>query len=162
MLASCNLSDNRHDQPSGLMVEMLRQPELTVIEDSEPEFSWVVNGNRNDDRQIAYQIFVSTTQNKAELDQGDCWDTGKILSPQSVNISYKGEPLKPNTHYFWKVRVWYQDKSVSSYSDIQSFKTGNLNDNYKTSVLPLQQTVVLPGGYFRFWQRCFWNDKGSD
>lgn len=162
MLASCNLSDNRHDQPSGLMVEMLRQPELTVIEDSEPEFSWVVNGNRNDDRQIAYQIFVSTTQNKAELDQGDCWDTGKILSPQSVNISYQGEPLKPNTRYFWKVRVWYQDKSVSSYSDIQSFKTGNLNDNYKTSVLPLQQTVVLPVRFSKKGRGGYFADFGKD
>jgi alpha-L-rhamnosidase len=144
LLNSCNLSDFRHDQPTGLMVEMLRNPEEAMIEDHEPEFSWIVSSSTNGDMQIAYQVFVSSTKNKAELDQGDLWDSGKIISSESVNVTYGGEPLKPNSSYYWKVRVWYADDKPSSYSDIQMFKTGEFKSSYQTSVMPLLIEPVKP------------------
>ncbi len=144
LMGSCDFSDNRHNQPTGLMVEMLRNPETAVVEDPEPELSWLVNGSRNGDYQTAFQIFVSSTKNKCELDQGDLWDSGKIISPESVNVTYGGEPLKPNFTYFWKVRVWFNDDNPSSFSDIQSFNTGDFKEAHRTSVMPLIREQVQP------------------
>ncbi len=144
LLVACDFADNRHDQPTGLMVELLRNPEGAVIEDPEPEFSWIANGQEKEFSQMAFQIFVSSTKNKCELDQGDLWDSGKIISPESVNVTYGGEPLKPNTSYFWKVRVWFNNDRPSSYSDIQSFTSGDFKSVHQTSVMPLVREQIKP------------------
>ncbi len=38
--------------------------------------------------------------------KADVWDSGRIASSDSINIPYNGPVLKPQTRYFWQVRVW--------------------------------------------------------
>ena len=56
------------------------------------------------------------------------WDSSKVDSNKSVNVEHRGKPLKPDTRYFWKVKIWTRDNKPTEYSDIRSFKTGPLND----------------------------------
>jgi alpha-L-rhamnosidase len=42
----------------------------------------------------------------------------------SVNVKHGGEQLKPNSTYYWKVRIWDVDNRLSDYSEVQVFKTG--------------------------------------
>lgn len=35
---------------------------------------------------------------------GDMWNSGKVKSSQSVNISYNGKKLKSDKSYYWKLK----------------------------------------------------------
>ena len=51
-----------------------------------------------------------------ERDQGDCWDSGKVSSDQSLLVDYAGRPLTSRQQCFWKVRAWDRDDKPSAWS----------------------------------------------
>ena len=108
--------------PTGLTVEYIRDPRFTKIIDSKPEFSWVVP--KEAVLQKAYQILVSSEKEKIDNNIGDVWDSGNVRSSKSSDIKFGSDPLKPNSTYFWKVRIFDQDNRLSVYSEPQQFKTG--------------------------------------
>lgn len=55
------------------------------------------------------------------------WDSGKVLSDNSVAVDYKGEPLQSNTEYIVSVTVWDIDGNM--YSSESKFETALLNQN---------------------------------
>ncbi len=107
--------------PTGLTVETIRDPRFTKIIDSKPEFSWFVPKGAG--IQKAYQILVSSEKEKIENNIGDVWNSGIVRSSQSFNIEFGGGPLKENTAYFWKVRIFDADNRLSEYSLPQQFHT---------------------------------------
>ena len=62
--------------------------------------------------------------NLIETNQGTIWDSGKILSLQSVWIAYQGPSLISGKEYFWRVRVWDEDDKPSKWSKTAKFVTG--------------------------------------
>ncbi len=65
--------------------------------------------------QSAYQVEAASSPEK--LAQGaDLWNSGKVLSDQSVEVKYAGHPLRSNTQCFWRVRVWDQAGRPSAWS----------------------------------------------
>ena len=108
--------------PTGLTVETIRDPRFTRIIDSKPEFSWVVRSGAV--VQKAYQVLVSSEKEKIENNIGNVWDSGVVQGSNSVNIEFKGGPLKENSTYFWKARIFDTDNRLSEYSEPQQFKTG--------------------------------------
>lgn len=117
--------------PSKLTVEFIRDPSKTLIQDSKPEFSWVVPEEAG--IQKAYQVLVSSSKELAEKNIGDVWDSGQVRSNKSADIELQGEALKPNTSYFWRVRIFDEINRLSEYSEIQEFKTGSLEENVTSS-----------------------------
>jgi alpha-L-rhamnosidase len=71
------------------------------IDAAKPRLSWILDSGR----QTAYQVVV-----------GGLWDSGKVLSDQSINVEYAGKPLESRTRYDWKVRVWDADGKPSAWS----------------------------------------------
>ena len=71
--------------------------------------------------QTAYQIVVK--------DPGGtlCWDSGKIMSDNSIGVSYAGIPLKASTRYIWDVKVW--DRKGKTSTSSSWFETGLMNGN---------------------------------
>lgn len=138
-------------QPTGLMCELLAHPERTHIQNRTPQFSWIVNDTEKNAFQQAYQILVSTSLEKIAQNQGDMWNSGEPnpggvwkSDPQSINIPYEGEPLQSHTTYHWKVRTWHGTDNVSPWSQVQTFHTGALTDDYTTAQYPLDVTEVVP------------------
>ncbi len=131
-------------QPSGLICELLENPEKTVITDGLPEFGWIMNSTLKDDFQSAYQIILSSGLDNLNKNIGDMWDTGKIRSAESINVEYNGKLLYSNTSYFWKVRTWNRRDEVSSYSTLQSFRTGKITQRHSTARYPLEKREVEP------------------
>ncbi len=129
--------------PSGLTVELIRDPRFTPIQDPKPEFSWIVPGEAV--IQKAYQLLVSSSRELAEMNIGDVWNSGQVRSNRSSGIELKGEDLKPNTRYFWKVRIFDRDNRLSEYSKIQTFITGSF-----------AQTSIT-GNYFRLEKIAPWD-----
>ncbi|MDP3914600.1 MAG: DUF4976 domain-containing protein [Bacteroidota bacterium] len=116
--------------PSGLMVEYIREPKNVAINDSKPEYSWVVP--KEAVFQNAYQILVASSKANIENNLGDVWNSGQVRGKVSTNVEHTGKPLNPNSKYFWKVRIWDRDNRLSEYSVFQEFKTGTFTGNIST------------------------------
>ena len=123
LLFSCNYRGP--GAPTGLLCELLSNPEQAVITDKNPEFGWIVNDKRRGAEQSAYQILVASDKHTIDKDMGNFWDSGKIDTDQSVNVEYQGKPLESNKAYWWKVRTWDQNDRPSLYSEPQRFNTGD-------------------------------------
>jgi alpha-L-rhamnosidase len=81
-----------------------------AIDAAKPGLSWKLEtGNLKPERgikQTAYQILVASSADLLKKDTGDLWDSGKVVSDQSVHIDYQGKPLASGGLCHWKVRVW--------------------------------------------------------
>ena len=91
-----------------------------------PGFSWILNHHERGQSQSAYHILVATSQALLDAEQGDMWDSGKIESEQSANVTYAGKALESRTLYYWKIRAWDACDHASPYSSAATFEMGLL------------------------------------
>ena len=96
-------------------LEALREP--MGVDEPRPRFSWQLRSQERSAAQSAYRI---------EVHAGDTlvWDSGKVVSRQNSQVEYAGAPLKPRTHYWWRVRVWDERGLDAGASRIAHFETG--------------------------------------
>ena len=97
------------------------------IDAPEPRLSWVltaVNPKARGLNQTAYRILVASTEAGLRGNKGDLWDTGKVSSPESIQIAYRGRPLTSGMAAFWKVQVWDQDGQGSEWSTVAQWSMG--------------------------------------
>lgn len=104
--------------------EMLHNP--IGLDVTAPRFSWQARASQKGMKQISYQLIVSSSKALLEKGKGDLWNSGKVLSGQSVHIVYSGKPLQSRKTYFWKVKVW-SDKNEEDWSEPSSFTMGLMN-----------------------------------
>lgn len=96
------------------------------IETSSPLFSWkIVSGERNI-YQTAYQIKVADSKQNLADDKELIWDSGKIISGESINIPCAHVSLQAATRYYWKVKIWDNRNNESEWSAINTFRMGLL------------------------------------
>jgi alpha-L-rhamnosidase len=147
------------ESPAGLMVEFIREPEQILISDPKPEFSWIVPDDAG--KQTAYQILVSSSKELLSKNIGDLWNGIKTISSGSVEVQYSGGKLFDNSKYFWKVRIWDRKGKSSSWSEIQSFRTGVLKD-YGTVGNRFVETLIKPEKLVKTGERSYFIDFGKD
>lgn len=123
--SSCNTKNN--SEIFDLRCENLHNP--TAIDKTIPRFSWKISSERKGTKQIAYQILVASDITVLEEGKADFWDSGKIESPSSIWVSYKGKNLEAGIAACWKVRIWDDNGKVSRWSEPASFGIGLLNPN---------------------------------
>lgn len=82
------------------------------VQSAHPRFSWIIESSERGQKQTAYQILVSASQEKLEQNIGELWDSGKQNSAETAHIRYAGDPLQSNSRYFWKVKVWDQNQKM--------------------------------------------------
>ena len=97
-------------EPSHLRCENLLDP--LGIDVAKPRLSWILESDRSNERQTAYQIVVAGQ-----------WDSGRVASDQSIEVEYGGKDLAPATRYTWKVRVWDAQGKPSGWSEPATFST---------------------------------------
>ena len=118
--------------------------QFAFISQKNPFFGWIVNSDKHNTIQTAYQILVASELSVIQQDEGDCWNTGKVESNESLSIRYGGKPLEPGKVYFWKVKTWDNHGLESSFSEIRQFKMADTLMDYATAVYPLQKVDVSP------------------
>ncbi|MEE8398956.1 MAG: family 78 glycoside hydrolase catalytic domain [Desulfobacterales bacterium] len=59
---------------------------------------------------------------------GDAWDSGRVESPDMVNIPYEGIPLGSDCRYYFRVRWWDGNGNESPFSDVSTFETALLEE----------------------------------
>lgn len=118
--------------------------QFVEIAQKKPFFGWEVNSKQKNTLQAAYRILVASNLKDINHNIGDIWDSGKIESRKSVNVSYAGSDLKPNTIYFWKVKTWDNHGNESEFSAISQFITATKLEDYATARYPLQKLDEHP------------------
>ncbi len=95
-------------RPEGLRCEYLHNP--LGVDVVTPRLSWQFHENESAPeknlKQIAYQILVASTPEILAAGGGDLWDSGRVESPEQLNISYAGTALRPGQRVWWQVRSW--------------------------------------------------------
>lgn len=111
------------------------------IDVTRPRLSWVLESAKRGQMQTAYRILVASSKENLEKDTGDLWDSGKVESDRSIQVVYKGTPLKSHNHCFWKVRVWDKDGGESAWSLPAMWTMGLLNaSDWKATWIGLDST----------------------
>jgi alpha-L-rhamnosidase len=121
-----------------------------------PRLFWIDESNERGQRQTAYEILVATSGKNLAANKGDLWDSGKVVSEETIQIPYGGGQLKSLQQVFWKVRVWGGDGKVSSWSKPATWTMGlqpgdwqakwiGATDTNIPSILLRREFVVKPG-----------------
>jgi len=97
------------------------------MDEEQPRLEWVnmASPGERGQRQTAWQVQVIADGGKWGAADA-AWNSGKVASPESVQIVYGGAPLQPRMRYLWRVRVWDRDGHASPWSATAFFETGML------------------------------------
>ena len=106
---------------NSLHCEYLNNP--IGIDIKRPRLGWKLVSDQRRVMQKAYQVLVSRSKNGDDL----VWDSGKVLSGDSVHVEYAGAELKSRQRYYWRVRIWDERDSVSIWSPPAFWEMGLLN-----------------------------------
>lgn len=88
----CNLQVEYQTNPLGIDI-------------THPRFNWQMASEHSGMMQTAYRLVLAG--GPEALSAGNyLFDTGKVLSDESVGIRYNGKTLQPSTRYYWRVTVW--------------------------------------------------------
>ncbi|SEQ09311.1 alpha-L-rhamnosidase [Neolewinella agarilytica] len=95
-----------------------------VIAGDRPQFSWVVKATGYNRQQTAFRVLVASSPELLAKDEGDVWDSGKLLSTSTTHNLFEGPALAAGRRYNWKVKIWDEADVASAWSPVQFFTTG--------------------------------------
>jgi len=110
--------------PGGLRCEYQANP--LAVDSAQPRLSWQVESKARAEMQSAYQIVAASSPEMLDADRGDLWDSGKVLTNQTLGVIYRGIPLQSSQPVFWKVRVWDKAGRASDWSKNAKWEMGLL------------------------------------
>src|SRR5579859_2118654 len=110
--------------PADLRCEYVRDP--MGVDLPHPRLFWVDKSRERGQNQSAYEILVASSAEKLADNQGDLWDSGKVVSDETIQIPYAGQTLKSSQPVFWKVRVWDNTAKASGWSEPATWTMGLL------------------------------------
>jgi len=122
VLSMLLLTANAQLQISTLSVEHLTNP--VGLDETQPKLAWVLTSKQRNVMQTAYEIQVA---DNAAMKGKLLWQTGKVSSDASINVSYNGEKLQSGKRYFWRVRVWDNKGNCTGWSNVNFWQMALLN-----------------------------------
>ncbi len=131
--------------------EYLKEP--LGIDIQHPRFSWELESVETGKLQTAYRVLVSADSTLLSKDQVDAWDSKKINSNHTNQITYEGAPLRPHTFYYWKIQVWDEKGRLSAWSPVTRFSTGPLSaDDWTAQWIGDPEAIIAPEKiYYQDW-----------
>lgn len=112
----------------------------------QPRMSWKINAPGRNFMQTAYNIRVSTDKNFPK--KNTVWESGKMLSNESILQPYNGPALQSGRRYYWQVSIWDGADKQSAWSELAFWEMGLLKpEDWKAHwIEPLQDTArKMPG-----------------
>jgi len=97
------------------------------IDDRTPRLSWRFHPDRRGASQSAYQIQVDSNPSFDLPSERLIWDTGKVVSGDSLHHLYQGAPLQTCQRYYWRVRAWDEAGQGGPWSDAAWWEMGLLD-----------------------------------
>jgi len=99
------------------------------IDAAAPRLSWQLDAKQRGEKQTAYRVLVASSPELLKKEQGDLWDSGKVMSDQTFLLRYAGKPLASRQAAFWKVQTWDKDGKASGWSPAATWEMGLLTAN---------------------------------
>ncbi|MEJ6981404.1 family 78 glycoside hydrolase catalytic domain [Pedobacter sp. P351] len=99
------------------------------VDISTPRLSWKLSSSERNVKQTSYRILVADDALKLRNNIGNIWDSKKLNSSASIQVSIAGKPLLPAKTYYWKVMIWDNKNHQSSWSQTSSFQMGLLKQS---------------------------------
>ena len=116
-------------QQTDFRVNNLLNPFPLALPDAKPVFSWALvpttKKSSQNHYQTAYRIVCATVQDNEE---NVLWDTGKIVSRETLQIEYAGLPLTSLQRVQWNVTVWDEHDNECFQEQDNWFETGLLDE----------------------------------
>src|SRR6266700_5064669 len=109
-------------QGENLQCEYRHDP--SGVESQHPSLSWELNSSGQNILQVAYRILVSDDSLQLQQGKGNAWDSNKILSDNSIQITYSGKSIQSSKKYFWRVMLWDNKGNHSGWSKTASWQMG--------------------------------------
>lgn len=97
------------------------------IESVAPKLSWQLQSYNHSIMQTAYRVVVADDASKLAGNNADVWDSGKVPSNKSLQISCNGKAMQAAKTYYWKVMVWDNHGKASAWSNIATWQMGLLS-----------------------------------
>jgi alpha-L-rhamnosidase len=97
------------------------------VEALAPKLSWMIQSGQRNVLQTAYRIQVADNEASLNKGIGNLWDSKRINSSASIQVTYTGKQLLPAKTYYWKVMVWDNHNQVSAWSAPAQWQMGLLN-----------------------------------
>lgn len=121
-----NCTDKRNiSAPLNLICEYQQSP--IGVDKPHPQLSWKLPDIGKGIMQSAYEVLVATSIENLDKNIGDAWETGKVVSDQSIFVDYTGIDLQSGQMYFWKVKYWDNQGAESAFSATASWEMAYLN-----------------------------------
>lgn len=134
-----------------LTCEYLRNP--IGVDAVVPRLSWQLEDDKRNQSQTAYRLLVASSQSALHRNEGDLWDTGRIVSDQSTLIEYAGRKLSSRQYCCWKVKTWSNTGTESEWGEAASWEMGLLQpDDWKAQWITAgnaAEPIVRPAPFFR-------------
>ncbi len=111
--------------PVRLRCEYLENP--LGIDAAAPHLSWQSDSAERNWTQAAYEVLVASSDANLRSGKADIWDSGKVVSGESVGIAYGGAALESRRRYYWKVRAWDVAGQTSESAEAAWWETGLLH-----------------------------------
>lgn len=112
-------------QPVALRCEYRVDP--IGVDTPQPRFSWQLQGNERGKYQEAYRVLVASSMEKLLMHIGDVWDSGLVVSGDTVHVIYGGNTLESRTRYFWKIQSFANLSEEGEWSEPALFETALLH-----------------------------------
>jgi len=103
-----------------LTIEYKQNP--LAIDVDFPRMAWQLISNKRNVSQSAYQIQVSEQIDFSKA----TYDSGKVISDQSIQLPFTGVSLQSGKRYFWRIKAWDQNNHASKWSPTAFWEMGLL------------------------------------
>lgn len=116
-------------QPAMLNISNLRveYKDKPYIQNTTPRLSWELQSSERSQSQTAYQILVASTKYLLSETKADLWNSGKVISGNTNQISYAGRALTSRDICYFKIKCWDKNNVASNWSTISKWEIGLLN-----------------------------------
>lgn len=142
-------------QPKHLRCEYLVNP--LGLDVAVPRLSWEFQAGPDSargTRQTAWQLLVASRAALLREGQADLWDSGKIVSEETIGLEYAGRKLRSGERCHWKVRVWNQAGQPSPWSETAFWTMGLLDpQDWKAKWIGVPELASRKSNLFRDWKR---------
>lgn len=109
--------------------------QFAKIISKKPLLSWKVDIAQKSVK--AYRILVASSRKMLDQNNGDCWDSKKVVSKYN-KAQYNGNPLKAGAVYHWKVQVWNERNLPLPFSETASFVSSEKDSTDSFSHQPIR------------------------
>ncbi|HEY1789465.1 MAG TPA: family 78 glycoside hydrolase catalytic domain, partial [Verrucomicrobiae bacterium] len=106
------------------------------LSETSPRLSWQLEDLLAGERgqyQTSYQIQVASSLQNLTNNEGDLWDTGKVMTNQTSQIAYAGSALVSHQVCYWHVQIWDKNGQTSGWSSPATWTMGILSQSEWTA-----------------------------